>query len=327
MTNEEAKYLLDRYLIGECTPNEEAKLNAWYESLAQQNEFKWKDGEKDLINHKLKQAIDASILIKRGRVINLKSLLVAASIAAVCLVGFLLGRNQTLFKLPARQIVYKETTVPAGQKMKLTLSDGSSVILNGCSKIRYPDSFDQKIREVTLLEGEAFFDIKHDNTKPFIVKARDTKITVLGTAFNVRAYKFLKSVQVTVTRGKVSVNDEKNYGSNNGVPVVLTPDEQVTIATATGTTPIKKHIRSGDVIGWVQGRYLFDNETLVNVGKMLESYFKVQVTFSNEELKNIRFTSEFENTDKLEDILFAICKANNISYTINGQIILFSEKN
>jgi transmembrane sensor len=278
------------------------------------------------VRDELKCAIDARISNKKSRSSGFKLMLAAASIIFICGFGWLVIKYKDLLKDKFNPVVYTETVVPAGKKIKLTLSDGSTVILNGSSRIRYPENFSRKIREVSLLEGEAYFDIKHDASKPFIVKAMGTQINVLGTAFNVRAYQFLKNVQITVTRGKVSVSGMANVKYEKAGIITLLPNEQVTIGKINGKI-IKKHINADDFTGWVQGKYRFDNETLGNVAGMLESYYKVRITFSRDDLKNIRFSSEFESTDKLEDLLFAICKANNLSYTINDQHIILSEKN
>ena len=325
MTDQEAKDLLDRYHKGECTPAEKIKLEAWYDMLAQQGTSPWGADERARVKDELKNAIDAQINYKKGRGSNFRLMLAAASILFICGFGWLGINYKDQLRDKFNPVVYRETAVPAGAKVKLTLSDGSTVILNGSSRIRYPESFNRKIREVNLLEGEAYFDIKHDESKPFVVKAMGTQINVLGTAFNVRAYKFLKDVQVTVTRGKVSVTGMANVKYEKADVITLLPNEQVTIGEVNGKT-IKKHINADDFTGWVQGKYRFDNETLGNVASMLESYYKVRVTFTDDEFKDIRFSSEFESTDKLEDLLFAICKANNLSYTITDQHVVLSEK-
>lgn len=326
MTNQEAKDLLDRYHKGECTPDEKIKLEAWYDKLAQQGTPVWDADEMAQVRDELKCDIYARISNKKGGSSGFKLMLAAASIIFICGFGWLVIKYQDQLRDKFNPVVYTETVVPAGTKIKLTLSDGSTVILNGSSRIRYPENFNRKIREVSLLEGEAYFDIKHDASRPFIVKAMGTQINVLGTAFNVRAYQFLKNVQITVTRGKVSVSGMANVKYEKAGVITLLPNEQVTIGKINGKV-IKKHINADDFTGWVQGKYRFDNETLGNVAGMLESYYKVRITFSRDDLKEIRFSSEFESTDKLEDLLFAICKANNLSYTINDQHIILSEKN
>lgn len=325
MTNEEAKKLLDRYLKGECTPEEEARLDAWLEKMAGNGTLQWSAEERGLTGDEIKQAIDTRIGGQKTRVVRFRTVLAAASAIILCVVAVYAIRLP--YNRKTEQLAYKETVVPPGEKIRLVLSDSSVVVLNGSSRVRYPEQFGSDVRQVELLEGEAYFDIQKDGSRPFIVQAARTKITVLGTAFNVRAYPFLKNVQVTVTKGKVAVDDEAGVAGKKQQPIILTPDEQVTIAATVNTnSAIKKHIHSDQFVGWVQGKYVFDNETLGNVAQMLESYFNVHIAFTNDTLKDIRFSSEFDTTDKLKDLVFAICKANNLTCRINGQQILFSGK-
>ncbi|QEC76308.1 FecR family protein [Mucilaginibacter ginsenosidivorax] len=325
MTSKEAKKLLKHYNDGTITPEEKFRLEAWYEMLAESGDFEWHADEKELISSDLKNAIDARIDKPARHMINFKSVLVAASMLLFLGLGWFTIKHLDEVKNKLSPEVYTETYAPAGQKITLTLSDNSTVILSGGSRIKYPETFNGKIREVELMEGEAYFDIYHDKHKPFIVDVAGTQINVLGTAFNVRAYKFLKNVQITVLRGKVSVRGLANLKYEKVKQVVLLPNEQVTIGKVNGDIA-KRLINATDFTGWIQGKYKFDDETLGNVAGMLESYFKVKVHFSAEGLKNIRFSSEFDSKDTLEDLLFSICEANKLTYKINKQDILLSTK-
>ncbi|WDF77119.1 FecR domain-containing protein [Mucilaginibacter sp. KACC 22773] len=325
MTKKEAKDLLKRYHSGHCTPEEKQRIEAWYDMLAQSGDIQWTPEEKQLLSDELKTAIDARIKKPKGLIVYLKPALVAASILLFFGIGYLTKTHWTNTIFKPVQDTYTERIVPSGEKLTLTLSDSSVIILGGGSRVRYPENFTQKIRQVELLEGEAYFDIKHDAHRPFIVNAAGTQINVLGTAFNVRAFKFLKNVQVTVTRGKVSVKSLTDHRNEPARNVTLLPNEQVTIGKVDGEIH-KRHIKATDFAGWIQGKYKFDDETLANVAGMLESYYKINIRFSTEDLKSIRFSSEFDSTDKLDDLLFAICNANNLTYTQSGQNILLSLK-
>jgi transmembrane sensor len=323
MTDKEAKQLLERYHKGECTPEEKARVEEWYDMLEASAELEMSQGEKQQINDELKHAIDAQIDNSKVRRLSFKTIVAAASIVILLGFGWLAFKYQGQAQHKLNPLAYNDTLIPAGKKVKLLLSDGSTIILSGGSRLQYPAKFKKSIREVNLLEGEAYFDIYHDAHKPFIVNAAGAQVNVLGTAFNIRAYKFLKNIQVTVTRGKVSVRGLAGIKYEKPTQVVLLPNEQVTIGKVNGEI-LKRHINSSDFTGWIQGKYRFDNETLANVAGMLESYYKVKVHFANDDLKNIRFSSEFETTDKLDDLIFAICKANNLSSKVNGQDIILS---
>lgn len=325
MNKEEAQALLQRYHDGTCTPAEKERLDAWFAAMTQKPTPVYNENERDTIAHELKSSIDEQIHVKRQSIFSLRYISVAASLIVVCGITLILLKynklKDTLINKNAG-VVYTETYAPQGHRVKIVLNDGSEVTLNGGSRLRYPQSFGPGTREVSLLEGEAFFDIHHDEKKMFIVEALGTHTYVLGTAFNIRAYKVSKEVQITVTRGKVSVKGMAILNKGKDVPVTLLPNDQVSIVKATGSIA-QRHIKASDYTVWVDGKYKFNNETLGHIATVLDNAFDIHIAFAAEDLKDIRFSSEFNRNDKLEDLLFAICRANNLTYnTKNGQVTL-----
>jgi transmembrane sensor len=199
----------------------------------------------------------------------------------------------------------------------LKLPDGSTVILNSGSTLDYPLSFEGKnLREVTL-KGEGFFDIKHDPIKPFIVRTENLTTTVLGTAFNVRAFPEDENITVTVTRGKVRVSDaRKTLG-------VLTPDQQIVFHKQT-TRASTSLINATDVINWKDRDILFDNVLFEDAVLELEKRFSVNIDFENQELKACQFTATFVRGEELDQILQVICEFNNSAffYTATDKIVV-----
>lgn len=157
------------------------------------------------ILNRLVSSINGAETQHRHRIRRLMTLS-AAAIILTCLVAGFLFKDELLDHLLSSSNVLVETK--PGERLKLTLPDGSNVTLNAGTRLSYPQRFNHKKREVVLLSGEAYFDIKHDIKKPFIVNADKTRTTVLGTAFNIRAYSFIGDVTVTVASGKVAVNSQ-----------------------------------------------------------------------------------------------------------------------
>lgn len=191
---------------------------------------------------------------------------------------------------------------------KLVLSDSSVVWLNSNSELRYPDRFGDK-REVTLTEGEAYFDIRHDEHKPFQVRAGKTLTNVLGTAFNISAYSKQESIDVTVTRGKVAVNDN-----------ILMPNEQLTYRKHTGQSE-KKSITADEATLWMRGQLAFDNLSFKSVAVMLENKYQVSIRFDRKEIENMRLTGKFGPPDNLHDILEALTLTVGLTYETKGDVI------
>ena len=230
---------------------------------------------------------------------------VAASIALVLTTGMLgFQYREHILDIvdPATSLVLK---TKGNEIKKLTLSDGSVVWLNGGSVLSYPDRFSHDKREVLLLKGEAYFDIHHDDRKPFRVKAGKTLTNVLGTAFNISSYSWMETIDITVTRGKVGVN-------NN----ILLPDDQLAYHKATGKSEKKK--RSGDVTLWMQGKLLFNDESFRTVAAILENKYHVNIRFEQQKMGDFRFTARFEPSDSLNDILDALTMTRGLSYEVKG---------
>lgn len=198
----------------------------------------------------------------------------------------------------------------------IKLADGSTVILNANSKLKYPRIFNSSMREVTLL-GEGYFDIRHDTAHPFIVHTGKFKVTVLGTAFNVKVYNKEKYITVTVTRGKVSVSD------NAKVLGVVTPDHQLSYNTDDQKI-VEMLVNSAKTIGWQTNDLFLEDMTMQQAANVLEQRFDIKIRFSSESVKKCRFTGTFIHGEKLDDILRVICDFNNATYTTSadGQVVI-----
>jgi transmembrane sensor len=201
-------------------------------------------------------------------------------------------------------------------KKYIRLQDGSTVLLNEGSRLEYPDTFGAGSREVTLT-GEGYFDIKHDSARPFIVHTGKVSTTVLGTAFNVRAYPDQKAVTVTVTRGKVKVSGStKTFG-------VITPNESIAVNTENGTW-IQETVNAEQVVEWKKEYLVLDNISLGEAAILIGSRYHVNISFSNEQLRQCSISATFLNNESIEQVLTVVTGVMNATYTMqpNDQVII-----
>ncbi|WP_411275425.1 FecR family protein [Daejeonella sp.] len=199
----------------------------------------------------------------------------------------------------------------------INLPDGSSVILNENSKIEFGEKFlVNGVREV-YLEGEAYFDIIHDSSHPFIVRTGKLQTTVLGTAFNINANSVTGTVIVTVTRGKVKVGDRTRTF------MVILPDEQV-VFNRDLSRHFKKPVDAGTITAWKNEDIYFDDVSVSDVANQLEERFNVSIVFANEIIKNCRFSATFLKSQSLQQILNVIGEFNHIKYQLkdNKTVVL-----
>jgi len=234
---------------------------------------------------------------------------------AVAAVLIIIGLSALFYKLEFQSFGTRLVQVKSSKPVKpnmpgrrfINLPDGSSVILNENSKLEFGDKFIVNGKREVYLQGEAYFDIKHDPSHPFIVHTGKLQTTVLGTAFNINANPENGTVTVTVTRGKVKVGDNKHTFN------VVDPDEQV-VFDMDLSQHIKKLVDAETVIAWKNEDIYFDDVYIKDVANQLQEHFHVSIVFSNEIIKSCRFSATFLKSQSLEQILNVIGEFNHIKY-------------
>lgn len=214
-----------------------------------------------------------------------------------------------------RYYVYPDHHLMAGNAAKkaspedhyITLPDGSKVLLHKNAHIDYPSAFSATTREV-YLRGEAYFDIKAGKD-PFIVHTGSVRTTVLGTAFNINACD--KNIVVTVTKGKVKVENQKGEYS------ILKRNDQITVDVA--SSHIQKQTVDADaVIRWKKPYFLFNDVTMGEAAAELQQFFHVTIVFDNPALEHCSVTASFVGQESLEQIITVLSKVNNMQYSLAG---------
>ncbi|MBL7816475.1 MAG: FecR family protein [Saprospiraceae bacterium] len=217
-----------------------------------------------------------------------------------------------------------ETTNTHRQPLVVTLNDSSKVTLEQGSKLKYPDNFDADKREVTL-EGEAFFEITKNPSKPFLVHARGVMTKVLGTSFRIKA--FDKNVKVLVKTGKVAVftqneGKEKETESEKQA-IVLTPNQQVTYETASNR--FNKSVQEVPVLLVkdikIKDLY-FDDAPVATVLNALKDAYGIDIIFDEDILQNCYITTSLTD-EPLFEKLTIICKTIGATYReLDAKIIV-----
>ena len=217
------------------------------------------------------------------------------------------------------EIKYNTLTIPRGGQFFITLSDGTQVWLNSESKIKYPVTFTKgNTRMVELIYGEAYFDVspstQHQGAD-FMVKSQEQNVKVLGTEFNVKAYKSDSYIATTLVEGSVSIE-------NNGSTRKLTPGNQSNFNTVTNTIKITA-VDVNDAISWKEGLFSFKNKTLHEIMLQLSRWYDVDIEIENAEAGEIRFNGVFNKHQDLENILLTIENTNEAKFEkIENKIIM-----
>ena len=208
-----------------------------------------------------------------------------------------------------------ELIIPKGGEYQVVLADGTKVWLNSASRLIYPQSFMGKERRV-VLSGEAFFDVTHDAERPFVVETSRMNVKVLGTRFNVNDYDDNEEVSTTLANGSVEIvsGDQQAFR--------LVPGEQ---AYGKENELEKREVNVRLYTSWIDGKFLFNNTELEEIAKQISRWYDVEIFFSSESVKKVRFTGAIVKFKPLEDLVRMIESTSQVRFSVKGRTIVISE--
>lgn len=202
----------------------------------------------------------------------------------------------------------------SGIVQNVPLPDGTVIQLNNHSKLIYPERFAGDSREV-FLEGEAYFDVKHDKKHPFIVRAGELKIRVLGTKFTVNASSQSPQITATLLEGSIEVSNEKRQ-------MLMKPSQQLRYDVNSGNMLLTELSNASREIRWIQNVWVLSETPLLDICQRLEHLFNVKIIIMNDELIGKSFTGEFYTNESLESILKTMQTSTPFKYERKGKNII-----
>ena len=217
-------------------------------------------------------------------------------------------------------VLYNTLKVPTGGFYQLELSDGTRVWLNAESELRFPVQFGTGEREV-YLKGEAYFDVRKDVARRFIVHLKESNVTVLGTSFNIKAYGDEDYIYTTLVEGKVRFTSEKEHEE-----VTLRPGMQSVLNLKSGKTELKE-VEVEKFTAWRQGRFVFPSTTLGDLMCQLKRWYDIDVVYLSPEAKGYEFRGAINRDMDLKNVLAIVEKTSNVVFDINGRTIKVTIKN
>lgn len=249
---------------------------------------------------------------KEERKIPFGSLLKYAAVFALFVsVGF--GVYQFTRITDMQNMAYTEIRVKNGEHKRIVLPDGTKVILNAGSFMKYPERFTQDFRRIEM-DGEAFFEVVHDEDKPFVVSTKDVSVKVLGTSFNVKAYDMDEQILVSVRSGKVQVD-------MTDAMMRLLPDEQLVFFRKNGEIQ-KRNESARHATVWIDGGLYFNKTPICSVVKELERMYNCKIELSGDKPYDDYIYGEHDNKS-LESVLKSIQYSTDIKYRKEGDKIIF----
>lgn len=198
----------------------------------------------------------------------------------------------------------------------MTLADGTQLTLNRGAQLIYPERFSGRQREI-FLSGEAYFDVAHDASHPFVVRVGDLRIKVLGTKFNVEAYPDSETITTTLIEGSVEVESQLSHRS-----VRMVPNQQLAYDTRSGEMQLSTLEESEETVRWTDNVWILHQTSFPQICSRLERMFNVKIVILNNDLVKKNFTGEFRYGDSLESILEIIRITTPFDYERNGDTLI-----
>lgn len=231
----------------------------------------------------------------------------------------------TISKTASGQLVYTATQSQAntglntlstakGETYQLRLPDGSNIWLNAASSITYPANFAQHKERHVKLEGEAYFEVAKDTTRPFIVETRDQQVRVLGTHFNISSYAD-ELTRTTLLEGAVRVNSSSN------ATAVLSPGQQAVNNNGKLTVSEIDAFAEAD---WKSGRFSFRDEKIERVMRKLARWYNIEVQY-NGVLPDDEFNGRMSRNKNISQILDVLEKTQDVHFKIEGRRVTVSK--
>ncbi|MDR0698795.1 MAG: FecR domain-containing protein [Tannerella sp.] len=242
---------------------------------------------------------------------------VAAGVAACITVGAILSAV-LFYRTPMQEeLVYHTIEVPAGQRVKLLLADGTMVWLNAQTRFTYPAIFGKDTRRV-MLDGEGLFEVAPDTQRPFTVQTAGHYVTALGTVFDVYAYGNSSTFETILIEGSVEIAARDKVGNRTGAWRMkpgyrLWHDEQ--------TRQMKSlRINTDDYISWTNGLYHFNDITFAEMVRRLEHYYKTEIIIRDSSVMNYRCTGKFRQHESITDIMDVVKSDMPFSYSYDKDL-------
>jgi len=216
------------------------------------------------------------------------------------------------------QMVYDTLIVPAGSKpYRLTLSDGTKLLVNVDSKVRFPERFAANERKIDLISGEAYFDVVHNATKPLSIVVKGQTIKDIGTHFNINAYDNEPAVVTTLLEGSVSILK----GTENRT---LAPGEQAIVKP--GSNIVVKKADTEETMAWKDGKFLYNSTSLGAIMKQVERWYGVKVVFEDDALKSKPFSVISTRFGMASQVLHNLEMTGEVKFKIEDKKIIVVNK-
>lgn len=303
--------LLKRYRAGECTPEEAARIRAWFESFEElPDDPAFRAAADEAAITALAKLFPAETPKRNGRTIMVRLLQAAAVLVFICTTVLFVYKYAHRSPVP---VTYALLQANKGERKKITLPDGSIVTINANTQLRIPSDFGMQRREL-FLTGEAVFDVTKDEARSFVVHSGNLQTVVLGTSFNMKAYPGEKSIQIAVITGKVRI-EKKVDTSTTILTEGLTTNQVLTYHTDDDSLVIGRG-KADEIAAWQNNIFYFQQASIDEIAAVLERQYNINITLTGKVKRSCRYTLLLKN-ETFANAMKLLSQLSGITYEIN----------
>ena len=227
--------------------------------------------------------------------------------------------NRSSIDKTTKEVKFNEVIIPFGKKSKLVLEDGTKVWLNAGTRFAFPPKFERKER-VVYLEGEAYFEVKKNVNQPFIISTDKINVEVLGTKFNVHAYKSDDFSETVLLEGSINIWEKSKLFNDK---ILMVPNQKATYNKVIEDIKLTFDPVPEMNIAWIEGWYQFTNEKLENVLKKLERYYNVSFEYDQAVIsKVLPVSGKLDLKDSLNEVMIVLSGVAKFEYQISGNSVI-----
>ena len=302
--------LLYRFFNGETSPEEEAGIKEWFDASEENRKIFFR--ERTIFDAAILNAVPLSEgKPARKRRIMPRILKIAAAIAIVAVSSLVVSDLNFTRK---SRLSMQTVSVPAGQRLNIVLPDGTDVWLNSGTSFSYPSVFSRKSR-VVRLDGEAYFDVTHDESCPFIVSTSKYDIKVLGTVFNVDAYSSEDVFSASLVEGSVQISSSES--GNTEPAVVLKASEQAYMGDD-GKLEVRSFVKE-NTVSWKDGLLIFRCKALKDILNDFRKFYGVDINLTDPDRYTKLYTGKFRQKDGIGYAMSILQHSMGFSYDIDPE--------
>lgn len=213
---------------------------------------------------------------------------------------------------------YYTIRIPRGGEYHTVLEDGTKVWLNAESEIRFPAQFNDNERHI-FISGEAYFEVAHNPSQPFIAETDLGKIKVFGTTFNIRWYPKEEEIKTTLIEGSIGFKDKTATSYTK-----INPGYQISYKQ--GQATVVEKIKINNEIAWKNRQFCFERQQLANIMEEIARWYNANIIFQDNSLKKLRFTGTLNRYSKIETLLHYLEEGCDLRFQIDGQTITIMRK-